>query len=73
MVRAGAGARIFDKPEPELEPEKMDRLRNTDTSIMINFFQRLVPSVLHTEQCGERGLDSPPEEAKPLLHLHIKH
>jgi hypothetical protein len=31
IVRAGAGAAIFDKlePEPELEPDKMDRLRIT--------------------------------------------
>jgi hypothetical protein len=31
MIRAGAGAGIFDKlePEPELEPVKMGRLRNT--------------------------------------------
>jgi hypothetical protein len=31
IVRAGAGAGIFDKlePEPELEPKKIERLRNT--------------------------------------------
>jgi hypothetical protein len=27
--QAGAGAEIFDKLEPESEPHKMDRLRNT--------------------------------------------
>jgi hypothetical protein len=39
MVRAGAGAVIFDMLELELEPEKMDRLRNF---VILVLFPRLL-------------------------------
>jgi hypothetical protein len=51
IVRAGAraGARTFDKPEPELEPDKMDRLRNIASNCKQKLFSNFMQAIKMSE------------------------